>query len=50
MGKGMIVTMSRGIAADLYERIVVYRPDWHSDDELVLGVVKVVITGSASDS
>ena len=47
-GKGMIVTMSRGIAADLYEKIVAYRPDWHSDDD-ARGVIKVIITGSASD-
>jgi len=47
-GKGMIVTMSRGIATDLYQRIVTHRPDWHSDDDM-LGMVKVVITGSASD-
>lgn len=47
-GKGMIVTMSRGIAADLYEKIVAYRPEWHSDDD-ARGVIKVVITGSASD-
>jgi len=47
-GKGMIVTMSRGIAADLYQRIVAHRPDWHSDDD-ILGIIKVIITGSASD-
>ncbi len=47
-GKGMIVTMSRGIAADLYEKIVAYRPDWHSDDD-ARGAIKVIITGSASD-
>lgn len=47
-GKGMIVTMSRGIAADLYEKIVAYRPEWHSDDD-ASGVIKVVITGGASD-
>lgn len=47
-GKGMIVTMSRAIAADLYARIVELRPDWHSesDDE---GAIKAIITGSASD-
>lgn len=47
-GKGMAVTMSRGIAADLYARIVELRPEWHSesDDE---GAIKVIITGSASD-
>lgn len=47
-GKGMIVTMSRGIAADLYEKIVAYRPEWHGDDD-ASGAIKVVITGSASD-
>lgn len=47
-GKGMIVTMSRHIAADLYDKIVAIRPEWHSesDDE---GAIKVIITGSASD-
>lgn len=47
-GKGMIVTMSRQIAADLYDKIVELRPQWHSesDDE---GAIKVIITGSASD-
>jgi type I restriction enzyme R subunit len=48
-GKGMIVTMSRGIAAELYEKIVAYRPDWHSDDDSE-GKIKVIITGSASDA
>ena len=47
-GKGMVVTMSRGIAADLYERIVALRPDWHSDNDDE-GAIKVIITGSASD-
>ena len=47
-GKGMIVTMSRSIAADLYEKIVTIRPDWHSDDD-ESGAIKVIITGSASD-
>ncbi|MEK7603277.1 MAG: type I restriction endonuclease subunit R [Patescibacteria group bacterium] len=47
-GKGMIVTMSRGIAADLYEKIIAYRPEWHSDDD-ASGAIKVIITGSASD-
>lgn len=47
-GKGMVVTMSRHIAADLYDKITELRPDWHSDadDE---GAIKVIITGSASD-
>lgn len=47
-GKGMIVTMSRNIAVDLYEKIVGYRPDWHGDDDAA-GKIKVIITGSASD-
>ncbi len=48
-GKGMIVTMSRNIAVDLYERIVAYRPNWHGDDD-ASGKIKVIITGSASDA
>lgn len=47
-GKAMIVTMSRRIAVDLYERIVKLRPDWHSDDPKT-GKIKVVMTGSAAD-
>ena len=40
-GKAMIVTMSRRIAADLYEEIVKIRPDWH-DDDLEKGAIKVI--------
>lgn len=47
-GKGMIVAMSRRIAADLYEEIIKLRPEWHSDD-LDKGVIKVVMTSSSSD-
>lgn len=47
-GKGMIVTMSRQIAADLYEQIIAIRPEWHDNDD-ERGAVKVIITGSASD-
>jgi type I restriction enzyme R subunit len=47
-GKGMIVTMSRRIAVELYNEIIKLRPDWHSD-KLNKGVLKVVMTGSASD-
>lgn len=47
-GKGMIVAMSRRIAADLYDEISKIRPDWHSDD-LDKGVIKVVMTSSSSD-
>jgi type I restriction enzyme R subunit len=31
-GKGMIVCMSRRIAADLYEEIIKLKTEWHSDD------------------
>jgi type I restriction enzyme R subunit len=31
-GKGMIVTMSRRIAVDLYEAIIKHRPEWHSNE------------------
>jgi len=47
-GKGMIVIMSRRIAADLYDKLVALRPEWHSEDDKQ-GAIKVVITGSASD-
>jgi len=47
-GKGMIVAMSRRIAADLYEEIIKLKPEWHSDD-LDKGVIKVVMTSSSSD-
>lgn len=48
IGKAMVVTMSRRIAVDLYERIVALRPEWHDDDP-ERGVIKVVMTGSAAD-
>jgi len=47
-GKGMIVAMSRRIAAELYDEIIRLRPEWHSDD-LDKGAIKVVMTSSASD-
>lgn len=47
-GKGMIVTMSRRIAADLYDEIIKIKPEWHSTD-LNKGVIKVVMTASSSD-
>jgi type I restriction enzyme R subunit len=47
-GKGMIVTMSRRIAADLYEEIVRIKPQWHSAD-LNKGAIKVVMTSASSD-
>lgn len=47
-GKGMIVTMSRQIAADLYEAIISIRPDWHDNDDEG-GAIKVIVTGNATD-
>lgn len=47
-GKAMIVAMSRKIAVNLYDEIVALRPEWHSDD-VNKGVIKVVMTGAASD-
>lgn len=47
-GKGMIVSMSRKIAVDLYEAIIKLKPEWHSDD-LNKGVIKVVMTSASSD-
>lgn len=48
IGKGMIVTMSRRIAVDLYAQIIALRPEWHSDEDAE-GAIKVVITGDATD-
>lgn len=47
-GKAMIVCMSRRICVDLYNAIIALRPAWHSDDDRQ-GVIKIVMTGSASD-
>ncbi len=47
-GKGMIVSMSRRIAAELYAEIIKLRPDWHHDD-LDKGKIKVVMTAASSD-
>ena len=47
-GKGMIVSMSRRIAVELYKEIITLRPDWHNDD-LDKGVIKVIMTASSSD-
>ena len=47
-GKGMIVAMSRRIAAELYSEIIKLKPEWHSDD-LTKGVIKVVMTASSGD-
>ena len=47
-GKAMVVCMSRRICVDLYNAIVKLRPKWHDADDKK-GVIKVVMTGSASD-
>jgi len=47
-GKAMVVCMSRRICVALYDQIIKLRPEWHSDDDLS-GVLKVVMTGAASD-
>jgi type I restriction enzyme R subunit len=47
-GKGMVVSMSRRIAADLYHTVIKLKPEWHSDD-LNKGVIKVVMTSVSSD-
>ncbi len=48
IGKGMIVCMSRRIAADLYDEIIKLKPQWHSD-ALNKGMIKVVMTTASSD-
>ncbi len=48
-GKAMIVCMSRRICVKLYDEIIKLRPEWHSADDNA-GVIKVVMTGAASDS
>jgi len=47
-GKAMIVCMSRRICVDLYNAIIKRRPEWHNNDDKN-GIIKVVMTGSASD-
>ncbi|MXY34562.1 MAG: type I restriction endonuclease subunit R [Boseongicola sp. SB0664_bin_43] len=47
-GKAMIVCMSRRICVALHDEIVALRPDWRSDDD-EMGVIKIVMTGAASD-
>ena len=47
-GKAMIVAMSREICVHLYNEIVKLRPEWHDPDPKK-GVIKIIMTGSASD-
>ncbi|OOF59101.1 type I restriction endonuclease subunit R [Rodentibacter myodis] len=48
-GKAMIVVSSRQICVDLYNQILQLRPEWHSDN-INEGVIKIMMTGTASDS
>ncbi len=48
-GKAMVVTMSRAIAARLYEAIRTLRPNWHDVDD-ARGAMKVVVSGTNEDS
>lgn len=47
-GKALVVTMSREIAARLYEAIKALRPEWHDPDD-EQGQMKVVVTGGQDD-
>ena len=47
-GKAMIVCMSRRICVELYREIISLRPVWHDDSD-ENGIIKVVMTGSATD-
>jgi len=47
-GKAIVVTMSRAIAAQLYEEIKKIRPVWHDDDD-DKGEMKVIMTGGPLD-
>jgi len=47
-GKAMVVTMSRDIAARLYDEIAKLCPQWHDDDD-DKGMMKVIMTGGPDD-
>ena len=49
-GKGMVVTVSRRVAVELYKRLAALRPDWASADSRddASGMLKVVITGKGN--
>lgn len=48
-GKAFVVGATREICAQIYDEIVKLRPDWH-DDAVDKGAIKVVYSGSASDT
>jgi len=47
-GKAILVTMSRSIAARLYDEICKLRPSWHDGDD-AKGAVKVIMTDGPND-
>ena len=47
-GKAMIVCMSRRICVDLHNEIVKLKPEWYGEED-DKGIIKVIMTGSASD-
>ena len=47
-GKVLVIAMSRRICVELYREIAALRHQWHHDDD-DKGIIKVVMTGSASD-
>jgi type I restriction enzyme R subunit len=47
-GKALVVCMSRRICVEMYRVIVALRPEWHREEDHE-GIIKVVMTGSASD-
>jgi len=48
-GKAFIVCATREICAQLYDEIIARKPEWH-DDAVDKGVIKVVYSGSATDT
>ena len=48
LSKGMIVCMSRRICVAMHDELIKLRPSWYDADD-GRGVVKVIMTGSASD-
>ncbi|PKP60389.1 MAG: DEAD/DEAH box helicase [Candidatus Altiarchaeales archaeon HGW-Altiarchaeales-1] len=48
-GKAMIVCMSRRICVELHNEIIKIRHDWYDKDDNK-GIIKVIMTGSSSDS
>lgn len=47
-GKAMVVCMSRRICVELYNALIMLRPQWHDPDDKK-GFLKVIMTGQATD-